>query len=144
MTSITETQKKFLLSPEFAILGASKDSTKTGSKLLQWYISHGKTVTPAHPKEEVLAGIPTVKKLSDLSSPQQTSLSIVTPPKITLGALQEAETSRIPYIWIQPGAEDAAVIELIDNSEYLKARTVYGGPCILASGDEILGLKSSL
>lgn len=49
---------------------------------------------------------------------------------------------RIPYIWIQPGAEDAAVVGFIDNSEYLRSRTVYGGPCVLASGDDIL--KSSL
>ncbi|KAG8875030.1 hypothetical protein FRB97_005478 [Tulasnella sp. 331] len=137
-----EIQKGFLSSPEFAILGASKDETKIGSKLLQWYISHGKTITPAHPKEDVLGGIPTVRKLSDLASPQETSLSIVTPPKITLSAIQEAEKLRISSIWIQPGAEDAAVVEYIKNSDYLKTRTIYGGPCVLASGGDIL--KSSL
>lgn len=108
-----------------------------------------------------------MKKLSQLPAPKQTSLSLVTPPKVTsrttaphglrseakltctfyvrlptqqvtLAVVREAETEGIPYIWIQPGAEDAAVVEAIEKSEYLKARTVFGGPCVLKSGEEIL------
>ncbi|KAG9018175.1 hypothetical protein FRB90_012019 [Tulasnella sp. 427] len=89
-------------------------------------------------KEEELGGLRTLKKLSDLSSPTTTGLSIVTPPKVTLGLVQDALELKVPYIWIQPGAQDQAVVDLIESSDYLKERTVYGGPCVLASGDSIL------
>ncbi|KAG9049568.1 hypothetical protein FS837_009906 [Tulasnella sp. UAMH 9824] len=89
-------------------------------------------------KEEELGGLRTIRKLSELTSPMTTALSIVTPPKVTLGILQDASDLKIPYIWIQPGAEDQAVVGFIEGSEYLRARTVYGGPCVLASGEGIL------
>ncbi|KAG8948467.1 hypothetical protein FRC04_009675 [Tulasnella sp. 424] len=138
MTAEFEVQRAFLSSPEFAVVGASKDESKIGSKLLRWYKDHDKIVTPLHPKEEELGGLRTLRKLSELSSPMTTSLSIVTPPKVTLGILRDASELKIPYIWIQPGAEDQAVVDLIESNDHLKARTVYGGPCVLASGDNIL------
>jgi len=57
---------------------------------------------------------------------------------VTLGVLQDAVATGIPYIWIQPGAEDAAVVEYIQQTDALKDKVVYGGPCVLASGENIL------
>ena len=105
-----------------------------------------------------------MKSLADLTSPQSTSISIVTPPKVspftpdgrlnalltparfsqvTLGILQQAKELGIPALWPQPGAEDAAVVDYI--KENLADRVIYGGSCILVEGDSIAqSLKSSL
>lgn len=108
-----------------------------------------------------------MKSIADLPSPQETSISIVTPPKVspvypgrwiecapdpgtpsvapqvTLGILQQAKDLGIPAVWLQPGAEDDAVLAYI--KENLADRAIYGGPCILVEGDSIAqSLKSSL
>ncbi|EAU91083.1 hypothetical protein CC1G_03251 [Coprinopsis cinerea okayama7 len=137
-----EIQNKFLSSPYYAVIGASKDQTKYGTKVLKWYQAREYKVTPLHPKESELEGLATLKSVSDLPNPKETSISIVTPPKVTLGALQLAKELDVPALWLQPGAEDEAVIEYI--KENLADRVIYGGPCLLVSGDDIAqGLKKS-
>ncbi|KAF9023967.1 NAD-P-binding protein [Hymenopellis radicata] len=130
------TKKLFLSSPSFAVVGASKDQSKFGTKVLKWYQARNLEVKPVHPKEAELEGISTVQKLSQLSTPSKTSVSIITNAKITLGLLQEAKELDIPALWLQPGAEDAAVIEYIKENG-LEERVIYGGPCILVEGDNI-------
>jgi predicted CoA-binding protein len=109
-------------------------------------------------KEEELEGIKTLNAISQLSSPTETSISVITPPKVsyqpapvahttvliptvqvTLGILQQAKELSIPALWLQPGAEDAAVIEYVKENG-LSDRVIYGGPCILVEGDGIRSL----
>ncbi|KAJ3513913.1 hypothetical protein NLJ89_g2687 [Agrocybe chaxingu] len=90
MAAISPVQKTFLGQPFFAVIGASKDTSKFGTK-------------------------------------------------VTLGILQQAKELDVPALWLQPGAEDEAVVEYI--KENLADRVIYGGPCILVQGDDI---RSSL
>ncbi|TFY71626.1 hypothetical protein EVG20_g1374 [Dentipellis fragilis] len=136
-TNITEIGKLFLSSPRFAVVGASKDQNKFGTKVLKWYQVRDKTVTPVHPKESELEGLATVKTLADLESPAQTSVSIITPPKVTLGLLEQAKALDVPALWLQPGAEDESVISYIRENG-LEDKVIYGGPCILVLGDGII------
>ncbi|KAK0244243.1 NAD-P-binding protein [Armillaria nabsnona] len=147
--SIRAIQKVFLASPSFAVVGASKDQTKFGTKVLKWYQARDLDVKPVHPKESELEGIATVQKISELSAPDQTSISVITNPKarhmilissITLGILKEAKELSVPALWLQPGAEDAAVVEYIKENG-LADHVIYGGPCILVEGD---GIRSQL
>jgi hypothetical protein len=39
-------------------------------------------------------------------------------------------------LWLQPGAEDEAVVNYI-NENGLSDRAIFGGPCILVEGDNI-------
>jgi predicted CoA-binding protein len=79
----------------------------------------------------------TVKSINDLPNPSETSISIITPPKITLQVLKDAKKIGIQYIWIQPGGEDKEVIDYVkDNSTDLNV--VLGGPCILVEGPGLL------
>lgn len=71
--------------------------------MLRWYQARELDVTPVHPvcigswpqqsefiyslflqKEPELEGVKTVSQLSELASPKETSVSIVTPPKVRL------------------------------------------------------------
>ncbi|KIY67895.1 NAD-P-binding protein [Cylindrobasidium torrendii FP15055 ss-10] len=135
-----ETKKLFLSAPKYAVVGASKDQSKFGTKVLQWYQARNLDVTPVHPKETELEGIPAVQKLSDLKDPEHTSVSVITNAKITLGLLQSAKELGIPALWLQPGAEDDAVVAYIRENG-LEDKVVWGGPCVLVEGD---GIRSSL
>ena len=56
--------------------------------------------------------------------------------QVTLGILEQAKALSIRALWLQPGAEDEAVVQYI--KENLADRVIYGGPCILVEGDSIL------
>ncbi|KAL4249040.1 NAD(P)-binding domain superfamily protein [Abortiporus biennis] len=138
---MNQIKKTFLSSPHFAVVGASKDPSKFGTKILKWYQAREKDITPIHPKEAELEGVATVKSVADLPFPSETSISVVTPPKITLGVLEQAKAKSVPAVWIQPGAADDEVIKYIQENG-LADKVIYGGDCILVQGDDII--KSSL
>ena len=56
---------------------------------------------------------------------------------MTLGILEQAKALDVPALWLQPGAEDAAVVEFIKENG-LADRVIYGGPCILVEGDGVI------
>ncbi|CAE6479621.1 unnamed protein product [Rhizoctonia solani] len=136
----TQVQTLFFKSPQFAVVGASNDQTKFGNKILKWYLERQIKATPVHPKESEVEGVKAVTKLADLEFPATTSVSIVTPPKVTLGVLKEGKELGIPAFWIQPGAEDDDVRKYVTD-EGLTDKVVLGSPCILVSGD---GIRKSL
>ncbi|KIP06102.1 hypothetical protein PHLGIDRAFT_19525 [Phlebiopsis gigantea 11061_1 CR5-6] len=137
MAAFAEIKKTFLSAPKYAVVGASKDQTKFGTKVLRWYLARSKDVIPIHPKETELEGVAVLHALADLPSPTQTSVSVITPPKVTLGILEQAKALSVPALWLQPGAEDDAVIKYIQENG-LADKVVYGGPCILVEGDGII------
>ncbi|KIM31176.1 hypothetical protein M408DRAFT_15052 [Serendipita vermifera MAFF 305830] len=130
-------QKLFISSPRFAVLGASVDRSKYGNKVLRWYQTHQLPVVPINPKVEEIEGINTLAALEDLDKPTETSLSIITPPAVTLAALEKVKSLGIPAVWIQPGAADDAVAQYVVENN-LAEKVVYGGPCILVLGERLL------
>ncbi|KAI9463363.1 CoA-binding protein [Russula earlei] len=124
--TVAEIQRLFLSSPRYAVVGASKDQSKYGTKVLQWYLARNLSVTPVHPKESKLEGVATVSDLADIPAPTETSVSIITNPK----------ELNVPALWLQPGAEDDAVKDYI-HANGLGDKVLYGGPCILVEGDGI-------
>ncbi|KAI0705033.1 hypothetical protein C8T65DRAFT_653493 [Cerioporus squamosus] len=73
MSSLVDVQKKFLSSPHYAVVGASKDRSKFGTKVLKWYQARNKDVTPVHPKEDELEGLKTIQSIAELPAPTETS-----------------------------------------------------------------------
>ncbi|EGO00388.1 hypothetical protein SERLA73DRAFT_136245 [Serpula lacrymans var. lacrymans S7.3] len=136
MASSIDKQKHFLASPKFAVVGASTDQSKFGTKVLQWYIQRNRDVTPVHPTSNELEGIKTIRSLADLPSPTETSISIITPAKITIELLKQAKELSVPSLWIQPGAADVTCVKYI--KENLSDRVIYQGECILRDGDGIV------
>lgn len=96
-------------------------------------------VTPSRPAIKVSStNYSTVPSPSALPFPQETSLSIITPPAITLKVLHEAKEAGIKAVWMQPGSFDH------EGLEYAKKEfaVVIGGNgwCILKDGNE--GLRA--
>ena len=119
--------EKFLSSPAFAVAGASNDRHKYGNKVLRCYLRHQKIVYPVNPHEDQIEGLPCIQNLMDLPLAVK-SLSIITPPPITLTVVNQAIKKGIQNIWMQPGAENQ---EAIKNGLKNNVNIIAHGPCIL-------------
>jgi hypothetical protein len=80
-----------------------------------WYLTHSLPVTPINPRVSSVSvrnkAYTTLGSPSQLPSPKETSLSVITPPKATLQVLKEAKEAGIPAVWLQPGTYDKAVLD---------------------------------
>lgn len=118
-------------------------------------------MTPITPSSDEILGLKCVESIDELQGDGRgLSLSVVTPPKATKGILEQAaKQGTLEGIWLQvsvllrksckivgvhadltasqPGAEDNAVLDLIDSNDWLKGRTVHSGPCVLVLGDKL-------
>jgi hypothetical protein len=122
-----EVVKIFFSSAEFAVIGASKDRTKYGNKVLRCYLQHQKIVWPVHPKEQEIEGLTVIHHISDLSKHVK-SISIITPPLITENVVEQAHHHGIKNIWMQPGAESSKAIQFCKD---VGMNLIASGPCIL-------------
>ncbi|KAJ6508891.1 CoA binding domain-containing protein [Mycena sanguinolenta] len=123
--TLEQKEALFLSAPHFAVVGASTSESKNGTKALKWLIKESKDVIPVNLIAQEIQGIKCMKSLSELPDPTHTSVSIVVPPKTTLAVLQLAKSLGIYSVWIQPGAEDDAVVEFIEADAQFKARCIY-------------------
>ncbi|KAJ7194891.1 NAD-P-binding protein [Mycena rebaudengoi] len=137
-SNIESKQELFLSAPLFAVVGASNNETKFGTIS----ISRASRAYPHTPHQFSAAsqGIPCLPSLADLPDPSHTSVSIVTPAlgnSVTLEILKQAAALGIFAVWLQPGAEDAAVRAFIANSTALSGRSIFSTytivPCSLAN-----------
>ncbi|KAF8206032.1 CoA-binding protein, partial [Mycena galopus ATCC 62051] len=103
----------FLSAPSFAVVGASDDETKFGTIVFKTMLEQGLDVVPINPFVPESQGVPCLDSLAEIADPARTSISIVTQPSVTLQILREATALGIFAVWLQPGAEDAAVLEFI-------------------------------
>ncbi|KAI0098309.1 CoA binding domain-containing protein [Nemania sp. FL0031] len=126
--------RAFFSSPQFAVVGASSNPAKFGHKVLAWYQAHKLPVTPINPASATITTAygehPTVKSVGALSEPTRTSLSIITPPPVTLEVLKEAKRVGIPAVWLQPGTFDDEVIQFA----YGKDADGYAGDVVAGEG----------
>jgi predicted CoA-binding protein len=109
-----------------------------------WYKDHDLPVFPINPKTPSITtpkgSFDTIKDLSALPHPTTTSLSIITPPKVTLSVLKQAKELGIKAIWMQPGAFDDEGLQYAkDNFESAVAGTGGAGSqgwCVLVDGED--------
>ncbi|KAJ7467141.1 NAD-P-binding protein [Mycena latifolia] len=139
MAAVAALRKRFLSAPYFAVVGASRDQSKFGTKILQWYQTRKLDVQPIHHRESHLEGLATLRSVAELPRPKETSISVVTPPTVTLSILQTALPLGVPAVWIQPGAADESVAAWVKENG-AEQRVIYGGPCILREGDSVRSL----
>lgn len=145
---------------EYAVLGATRNSSKFGFKILNWYVNHDLPVVPINPKEEEILGqkvvpsiIPVLVAISEkkdipphaLSGVDGLSISFLTPPRITLSTLDEIGSlpdyrNLVRGVWFQPGSYDQPVLDKVAELG-LSDRAVHADECILVRGES--GLYSS-
>ncbi len=92
------------------MIGAARNRIKYGNKVLRCYLQHGKTVFSVNPRADEIEGISCASSISDLPETVK-SISVITPPPVTMQVIREAIAKGITSIWMQPGAESAEAIE---------------------------------
>ncbi|KAJ3189642.1 hypothetical protein HK101_008819 [Irineochytrium annulatum] len=125
----------FFKSHTFAVVGASADPTKFGNKVLRWYLERSLDVIPVNPKADAIEGKACIKVIKDLPNPKSTSLSLVTPPAVTISVLREAKALGIPAVWLQPGTESAEV-HAFAKQDAGSMEVIFD--CVLVRGDEFM------
>lgn len=117
----------FFAGNSFAVVGASGDRAKYGNKVLRSYLQAGRRVYAVNPKATEIEGLTAYPSLAAL--PERVhGVSIITPPAVTLGVVEEAARAGIRHLWMQPGAESD---EAIRRAEALGLELIHSGPCVL-------------
>lgn len=124
---MTEKIKLFLGEEKFAVVGASSDRTKYGNKVLRCYQMNGREAIPVNPKEKIIEGVVVVASVSALPDDVK-SISVITPPHVTEKVVAEAVARGIKNIWMQPGAESKAAVQMCIEKGI---NVIADGSCIL-------------
>jgi len=116
----------FLASNSFAVVGASRDRSKCGNKVLRCCQQNGKQVFPINPRATDVEGLRAYASLATLPTPVQ-AISVITPPTATEQVVRQAHVAGFKHVWMQPGAESEEAIRI---AESLGMNVIAGGPCI--------------
>lgn len=123
----TETIDAFLRAPAFAVIGASTDPAKFGHRVFRAYLDHGLHAYPVNPRAGEILGRPCYPTVAALPEPVDAA-SIITPPEVTEGVIPDLVAAGVKYVWMQPGAESPAAVQL---ARAAGLEVIAGGPCIL-------------
>lgn len=106
-------------------------------------------MTPINPRADSIdlpsKKYPTASSPASLPEPELTSLSLVTPPPVSLELLKEAQKAGIQAVWLQPGTFDDEVLNYA-RSNFAAAIGGDGGAgsegwCVLVDGED--GLEAA-
>jgi len=102
---------------KIAVIGASRDESKYGNKIIKdlnkkWHILY-----PINPKETIIENISCFANLEDLPKDIKI-LTFVTSPTVTFIILQEAFEFKHTKIWCQPGTSDKKVITFLETNGF--------------------------
>ena len=92
-----------------AIVGASNSRAKFGNKALRAFQAEGYHVVPINPNESEVEGLKTYASVLDVPEPIDMA-TVYVQPDVTLRLLDEFARKGIAEIWVNPGAEDDAVM----------------------------------
>jgi len=92
-----------------AVVGASSSRSKFGNKALRAFAAQGYRVLPINPNEPEVEGLKTYASVLDVAE-RIDMATVYVQPDVTLRLLDEFAQKGIAEIWINPGAEDAAVM----------------------------------
>jgi hypothetical protein len=123
----------------YLIVGASRDTTKWGYRILKTLDHYGYTVYGINPKYQEVDGIKCFESISKFKS-QNSKLDAgmlvvvtVVPPEVTEKIVAEAVGLGIAKIWMQEGSEvGISVNQLIGESD--KLVKIIAGKCIIRDG----------
>ena len=125
--TIQEQIQQFLASPAFGVVGASTNRHKFGNKVLRCYLQHDRKAVPVNPNEPEIEGIPCVATIGDLPG-DALSISMITPPDVTLKLVPLAVDQGLRNIWMQPGAEHPDAVALCREKGI---NVIADGSCLL-------------
>jgi uncharacterized protein len=118
---------EFLAGAPHAVVGASRDRSKIGNRVLLAYLQSGRAVYPVNPGGGEIEGLKAYADLGSLPTPIH-GISVITPPAVSESIVEQAAALGVKNIWFQPGAESA---QAVTRAKELGMNVISGGPCIL-------------
>ena len=119
----------FLAGGPFAVVGASRERSKYGNKVLRCYRQHGLVVYPVNPHATSVEDVPAYPDLRSLPEPVH-GVSVITPPGVTEEIVEDLPASGAAWVWMQPGAESDRAVA---RARALGLGVISHGPCILVA-----------
>lgn len=110
----------------WAVVGATQDTSKWGYKVFHKLNSRGYNVYPVNRKQDEIDGVKCYHSLRDIEATVDV-VSLIVNPMIGMDVLEEAKEKGIKNIWCQPGAESQ---ELIDKAKAYGMNIIYN-ECVL-------------
>ena len=98
-----------------AVVGATDDPAKFGGRIYRNLKGKGFRVLAVNPKRATVDGDPCYPALAALPEPP-TIVDVVVPPPAALEVLRQCAAQGLKRVWLQPGAEDAAVLDFAAQS----------------------------
>ena len=96
-----------------AIIGASADRNKFGTKAVRAFVQKGWTVYPVNPGETQIEGLPAFKSIRDVPVLPKL-ISVYLPPPVLEKSLPDIAARGCDELWLNPGTEsDAALAEAV-------------------------------
>ncbi len=117
---------RFVESPAFALVGASRSGRKFGNLALRTLRSKGYRVYPIHPSADSIDGVAAFHDFNALPEHVDAAL-VVVPPEKASDVVKEAAAAGVRRVWLQQGAESPEVLALCQR---LGIEAV-SGECIL-------------
>ncbi len=94
----------------YAVVGASRDKSKYGFKVLKDLIDNGYKAVPVNPKAEKILNLKVYPDLLSIDKKIDVAVMVV-PPKIVLGVLRQVKFLKINKVWLQPGSESKEALD---------------------------------
>jgi len=113
---------------KYAVIGASKDTSKYGFKILKHLFDLGINVVPVNPSADFILDLPVVKSVDSLGSDRV--LVFLVPPSVSFKIVKHAINLGFKKFWFQPGSFDDSL--LVFCSE--KGVDFSAGVCLLHLG----------
>jgi len=133
--SIQEQIDEFLNGSPHAVVGASRDRSKYGNKVLRVYLQQNLPVFAVNPNVDEVENVQAYPDLASLPK-QVHGISVITPPHVTELVVEQAGKLGIKNIWMQPGSESDVALS---RAEEMGMNVIAGGPCALV----VLGYRES-
>jgi predicted CoA-binding protein len=92
-----------------AVVGASSNRNKFGNRAVRAFRQQGYTVVPINPHESEVEGLRAYASVLDVPGPID-MVSLYVPPEIGEQLIEDIARKGIPEVWLNPGAESAALI----------------------------------
>ncbi len=94
-----------------AVIGASSNPRKFGNRAVRAFRRQGYTVFPINPNEPEVEGLKTYRSVLDVPGAIDMATFYV-PPDIGAKVMIEVAKKGIPEVWLNPGSESEALVEL--------------------------------
>ena len=118
--------QKLLNLKNWAVVGATEDTSKFGYKVYKKLKGFGYNVYPVNPKFDEIEGQKCYHSILDITEDIDV-ISLIVNSKLGLEVIEIAKDKGIKNVWCQPGAESQ---ELIDKAKAYDIKIIYN-ECVL-------------